>query len=43
MFIGFIETADEKFPDVATRGFVDRATCLYRWQHVAANGDETVV
>ena len=43
MFIRFIESAAEKFPDVETRGFVDVATCLYRWQHVVANRDRAVV
>ncbi len=43
MFIGFIERAAEKFPDVETREFVDVATCLYRWQHVAANRERAVV
>ncbi len=43
MFIGFIESAAEKFPDVETEEFVDRETCRYRWQHVAANRDRAVV
>jgi len=30
MFIGFIERAAEKFPDVETGEFVDVETCLYR-------------
>ena len=43
MFIGFIESAAEKFPTVETREFVDVATCFYQWQHVATNRDERVV
>ena len=30
MFIGFIESAVEKFPDVETGEFVDVETCPYR-------------
>ena len=30
MFIEFIESAAEKFPDVETEEFVDRETCFYR-------------
>jgi len=43
MFIEFIESAAEKFPDVETGEFVDVATCRYRRQHVAANRDRAVV
>ncbi len=43
MFIRFIESATEKFSDVETREFVNVATCLYRWQHVAANRERAVV
>lgn len=43
MFIGFIESAAEKLPDVETGEFIDVETRFYRWQHVAANRDGAVV
>jgi hypothetical protein len=39
----FIERAGEKFPDVATREFVNVATCFYQQRHVAANSNGAVV
>jgi len=43
MFIRFIETAIDKFLDVAIGEFVAVATCCYQWQQVATNRNKAVV
>jgi len=43
MFIMFIETAINKFPDVAIGEFVAVATCCYECQQVATNRNKVVV
>src|SRR5215510_16121634 len=43
MFVRFIESESEKFPERETGRFVEITTCFYRWRHVAANRERAAV